>query len=96
MDFPRFGGGFLENSMQEFPKALYPNGDAAAAVRIVVDAEAEAAARDEGFDDVREQAGAPAELDAEALMTEAEELGVKVDKRWSVKRLAEEVAKAKA
>lgn len=82
--------------MQEFPKALYPSGDASAPVRIVADAEGETAARAEGFDDVREQPEPAAELDAEALMAEAEELGIKVDKRWSVKRLAEEIAKAKA
>ncbi|WP_455154172.1 hypothetical protein [Cupriavidus campinensis] len=79
--------------MQEFPKALYPNGDATANVRIVLDDDGEAQARLEGFDDVHEQ---PEELDAEALMAEAEGLGIKVDKRWSVKRLSEEVAKAKA
>lgn len=79
--------------MQEFPKALYPNGDAGAQVRIVIDAESEASARADGFDDVREQ---EATADVDAMMAEADALGIKVDKRWSVKRLAEEIAKAKA
>ena len=37
---------------------------------------------------------APAAPDHDALMAEAEAKGVKVDKRWSDARLAEEVAKA--
>ena len=37
---------------------------------------------------------APATTDQDALMAEAEAKGIKVDKRWSAARLAEEVAKA--
>lgn len=76
--------------MQEFPKCLYQNGDAAAEFTIVADDAQEAAARDAGFAMVGEGADDPADL-----LAEAEALGIKVDKRWGADRLAAEIQKAK-
>lgn len=39
---------------------------------------------------------APAASDVDALRAEAEALGVRVDRRWSAARLADEITKAKA
>lgn len=77
--------------MQEFPKCLYQGGDVSAEFAIAHDAEQEAIARESGFAMAGEGVEKPGDMSAEA-----EALGIKVDKRWSDKRLAEEIAKAKA
>lgn len=80
--------------MQEFPKCLYLDGKLDTQIAIVNDEEQEAVARANGFFPLGE--AEEDEPDLDTLRAEAEELGVKVDKRWKAERLTEEIAKAKA
>lgn len=79
--------------MQEFSKCLYLDGKLDTQIAIVNDEEQEAVARTNGFFPLGE---ADDEPDLDALRTEAEELGIKVDKRWKAERLTAEIAAAKA
>ena len=81
--------------MQEFPKCLYLDGKLDTQIAIVHDEDQEAEARANGFSSLGETDEAN-EPDLETLRAEAEELGIKVDKRWKIERLTEEIAAAKA
>jgi hypothetical protein len=66
---------------------------------VVDDADAEEALGEGWYDspaDIPDPDAEPEADDIDALRAQAEELGVKVDKRWKAERLAEEIAKAKA
>lgn len=80
--------------MQEFPKCLYLDGKLDTQIAIVNDEEQEAVARANGFFPLGE--AEQDEPDLDTLRAEAEELGVKVDKRWKAERLTAEIAAAKA
>lgn len=66
-------------------------------MRIVNDADEEEALGDDWYNSPADvPSDAPEGADLDVLRAEAEELGIKVDKRWKAERLAEEIAKAKA
>lgn len=77
--------------MQEFPKCLYLGADVEGEYVVVFDENEEAEARVKGYAMLSE-----AEDEPEAMVAEAESLGIKVDKRWGAERLAAEIAKVKA
>ena len=76
---------------QEFPKAIYPNGNALLPCVIVFDAAEEAEKLKDGYEPGKPQKAAD---DVDSLRAKAEALGIKIDARWGEKRLAEEIAKA--
>lgn len=76
---------------QEFPKAIYLNGNVQLACVVVFDKAEEAAKLKDGYEPGKSQEAID---DTEALKSQAEALGIKVDARWGVKRLSEEITKA--
>lgn len=81
------------SEFQEFPKCLYEDGDTSKAFVIVMNEDEEAEKTDAGFAPAKPPEDLVAD-DIESLTAEAEALGIKVDARWKVKRLKEEIAKA--
>lgn len=76
---------------QEFPKALYKGDECA----VVDDADAENAARADGFvfagesPAVVESTSGPKEITADELRAQLDAAGIAYDKRWGVAKLAE-------